>query len=107
MRHGLPCQVAVGGLHVQDGDLRVGPFGREDLKELAVAIGRMSSEKTPAVVRTIENSNVPTTRRTRQPSSALTPLGTIDSWQTIDNSSGVRVTEKKSPLVAHEGTPLP
>jgi hypothetical protein len=32
-------QVAVGGLHVEDGDLGAGPQGRHDLEELAVAVG--------------------------------------------------------------------
>src|SRR5205085_11108197 len=32
-------QVAVGGLHVEDGDLGLGPRLRDDLEELALAVG--------------------------------------------------------------------
>jgi hypothetical protein len=31
-------QMAVGGLHVEDGDLRVGPWLAKDLEELALAV---------------------------------------------------------------------
>src|SRR5205085_2874559 len=65
----------------------------------AFATGDVSEANTPTSVKGID----PATRRQRQPRSQTTPSGTTSWRQTTESSSVVRVTEKRSPVVAHVG----
>src|SRR5271154_4462987 len=69
----------------------------------ASAKGTAREASTP----TTEKATVPATRRQRQPRSQHTSSGTDSPRQTIDNSSGVRLTDVKGPPSAQRGTAVP
>jgi hypothetical protein len=62
-------------------------------------MGLVSEASTPTIVNGME----PSTRRQRQPLSQITPSGTTSWRHTAESSSAVRVIEKKSPVIPHEG----
>src|ERR1700730_18345448 len=62
--------------------------------------GSMKESSTPVW----ENGNGPSSLKQIQWHSELRFAGTFSAGHTIDSSSAVRVTEEKTPLVAHSGT---
>src|SRR5882762_1949121 len=62
--------------------------------------GSMKESNTPVC----ENGNGPSSLKQIQWHSELRLAGRLSAGHTIDSSSAVRVTEEKTPLVAHSGT---
>src|SRR5205085_7034802 len=62
-----------------------------------------SGSASEAIIPVKAQSNGPSHFSTRQPGTHTTPAGTLSSGQTMESSTGVRVTEANWPSRAHSG----